>query len=228
MWHKENLLNIGITNLPPECTMVAWCDTDIRFASGKAVLDDIKDGIDKHPIVQCFSTCVDEGPDGKAMRVHHAIALGLQCKNTKHETYDHPGYVWAARRNFIDRIGGLLDVCAVGGADRIMAMSFVGRAKELLEFVGYSIEYADHILDWEERVYRYTGGSVGCVRGLIYHGFHGDKKDRMYQERKQILVKHGYSPETDLEINEDGVYEVTNPALSKDIFGYFQSRKEDN
>ena len=76
----------------------------------------------------------------------------------------------------------------------------------------------------------YTGGSVGCVRGLIYHGYlrKNNKQDRMYQQRKQILVEHDYSPESDLEVNEDGVYEVTNPALSKDIMAYFEYRKEDS
>lgn len=227
MWHKENLLNIGISRLPDQCTMIAWCDTDIRFASGATVIDDIKDALDKHPVVQCFSTCIDEGPDGKATRVHHAIAMGLQCKNTKHEKYDHPGYAWAARRNFVDRIGGLLDVCAVGGGDRMMAMAFVGRANQLLEYVGYSIGYVDHVLDWEERVYRYTGGNVGCVPGLIFHGFHGYKHDRGYKERKKILVDHSYSPEYDLETNKDGVYEVINTELAKDIYAYFESRNED-
>ena len=227
MWHKENLLNIGISRLPQECTKVCWCDADIRFLSGRAAIKDICDGLEEHPVVQCFSTCIDEGPDGKAMRVHHAIALGLQCRNSKHETYDHPGYCWAARRNFVDRIGGLLDVCAVGGGDRIMAMAFVGRAKEVLEFVGYSIGYVDHVLDWEERVYRYTGGSVGCVRGMIFHSFHGYKHDRMYNQRKAILVKHGFCPEAHLEANEDGVYEVTCPQISADILGYFQVRNED-
>jgi hypothetical protein len=31
LWHKENILNVGIANLPPDVKYVVWCDADIVF-----------------------------------------------------------------------------------------------------------------------------------------------------------------------------------------------------
>ena len=35
MWIKENLINIGINNLPANADYVAWCDADIEFSKNK-------------------------------------------------------------------------------------------------------------------------------------------------------------------------------------------------
>src|SRR5229473_1294403 len=32
IWHKENLINIGITRLPADWEYVAWVDADVAFA----------------------------------------------------------------------------------------------------------------------------------------------------------------------------------------------------
>lgn len=232
LWHKENILNAGIKKLPPHVQYVVWCDADLVFMRGKEVKNDIMNELKKCPFVQCFSTTLDLDPTGDVMKVHHGFGFSqvhkIKAKNDKFETYDHSGYVWAATRELLADVGGLLDVGIVGSGDRMMAMASVGRISECCND-DYHADYNNAMMAWQEKLLRHTNGNVSYVKGVLKHQFHGYKEDRQYTTRPQILKNHKYSPLTDLVLNEQGVYEWTpdKPKLHADVHTFFLNRKED-
>jgi hypothetical protein len=71
---------------------------------------------------------------------------------------------------------------------------------------------------------------LGYVPGIIRHHYHGSKKNRKYQERWQILVKHQYSPSLHVKRDEKGIIIPTTDFpedLKTDIYNYFLERNED-
>ena len=213
---------------------MCWIDADIDFKQGPLIKRDIVRALQTWDAIQCFSTALDLGPQKEVMKIHHGFAfchqmkIPVDIKNTSGETFHHTGYVWAARRSFLTDIGGLLDIGVVGSGDRLMAMGLVGRAEECCN-LRYSADYNRHIMDWQSRCRRAMMNGLGYCPAVLSHGFHGFKKDRQYDTRTQLLMKHDFSPSTDLCMNGDGIWEFTGdkPDLERDMLKYFLNRKED-
>ncbi len=234
LWNKENLIGIGIQHLPKSARYVCWCDADIEFLQGPAIKEDIVRGLESYDVVQCFSSALDLGPNKEVMKVHHGFGFchvtGVRpdIVNTERETFCHPGYVYAARKDFLEKIGGLFDVGIVGSGDYYMAMSLTGKAEECLT-ANFSDDYIASIIHWQERVSMHLTKGLGYCAGVVRHGFHGYKKDRGYHTRNKVLKIHDFSPSNDLTENDDGVLEFVGnkPDLERDVLQYFKSRKED-
>lgn len=62
LWHKENLLNIGIQRLPDDAEYVAWIDADIQFARPDWVQETLHQ-LQIYRVVQMWSHSTDYGPD---------------------------------------------------------------------------------------------------------------------------------------------------------------------
>ena len=234
LWTKESQLNLGIANLPPEAEYVCWCDADVEFQQGAMIKRDIVEALQTWDVVQCFTVALDLGPQKEVMKVHHSFGfchqmqIPVDIRNTGDETFYHSGYVWAARRSFLNDIGGLLDVGIVGSGDRMMAMGLVGRAEEYCD-PAYSLDYRKHILEWQSRCRRAMTTGLGYCQAVIRHNFHGFKRDRQYSTRNEIISKHGFAPSTDICRNDKGIWEFSGnkPDLERDVLQYFVNRKED-
>lgn len=62
LWHKENLINLGIKHLlPVNWKAVAWIDSDIEFENINWPLDTLKI-LTKFDLVQLFTNCFDLHP----------------------------------------------------------------------------------------------------------------------------------------------------------------------
>ena len=55
--------------------------------------------------------------------------------------------------------------------------------------MGISLAYRSAVLAWQARL---SGRSLGVVRGVIRHGWHGNLSDRLYPDRWRILTDFGY------------------------------------
>jgi hypothetical protein len=62
LWHKENLINIGISRLPADAEYVAWIDADIQFARPDWVQETLHQ-LQIHKIVQMWTHNIDYGPE---------------------------------------------------------------------------------------------------------------------------------------------------------------------
>jgi hypothetical protein len=246
LWHKENLINIGIGRLPADWRYVAWVDADIQFARADWVQETLHQ-LQHHAFVQMWSHAQDLGPNHEPINTHLGFAY---CHNTgipwsksgagygarsasAPYHYWHPGYAWAARRDAIDATGGLIDWAVLGAADMHMAKCLVGRASEGTA-PGIHPNYARRLNAWQETAERLIRRNLGHVPGLINHYWHGKKAQRFYWDRWKILVQNQFDPDIDLKRDWQGLYQLVDHGtprsigLRDGIRQYFKSRNEDS
>src|ERR1700677_5308972 len=116
LWHKENLINIGISKLPVDAKYVAWVDADIQFLRPDWIEATIK-ALEEYPIVQMWSQALDLGPKNEVLTLNTSLAYCYQESLKIGEDYGeywHSGYAWAARVDFLKHVGGLIDATLVG------------------------------------------------------------------------------------------------------------------
>jgi hypothetical protein len=73
IWHKENLINIGISRLPKDWKYVAWIDADIDFVRPDWVKETVHE-LQHTPVVQMFENALDMGPDHEVMTLFKSFA----------------------------------------------------------------------------------------------------------------------------------------------------------
>lgn len=241
LWHKENMVNLGVRHLlPRDWKYLAWIDGDVSFHNPNWALETIH-ALQHYEVVQPWSECVDLGPKGNVMRTHtsfcNLIARGITptapadgdyYAATKGFKAGHPGYAWACTRFFWENAEGLVDFAILGSADMNMAWGLIGKINR-----SYHGKLSDGFkraaADWQRRAFRVTKAQLGFVPGMITHEFHGPKKSRFYKERAQVLVDNHFDPLVDLRRNGQGLfYVVGKPQLEADIRNYMASRDEDS
>ena len=237
VWTKENLVNLGIARLPQDWKYVAWIDADVMFRNPGWAAETVH-ALQLYGFVQPWSDCYDLGPDGEHLELHRSFARlwherqpilqGPQCGGATGYRFAHPGYAWAATRQALENVGGLIETAALGAADHHMAMALIGRVGDSIHG-GVTPGYAAPLAQWQDRAMRHVAGNLGYVPGSIEHWFHGPKTARAYVDRWSILTRHGFDPATDLKRNTWGVLELAGnkPELRHDIDRYFRSRNED-
>ena len=229
LWHKENMINLGVKLLPKDYKAFAWIDADIEFESSTWVIDTLKILNGCKDVVQLFSHCVDMDKDESTMNNFTSFGYSY-CKNKKYGStglnYWHPGYAWAITRKAYEKIGGLLDKGILGSGDFIMANSFIGMTKNIT-YNKLPEDYKNSMLEFEKKANKLR---LGYVPGIIRHYFHGKKINRKYCERTEILIKYNYSPIKHIMYDKNGIITPTDQftdEFKKDILNYFKERKED-
>jgi hypothetical protein len=232
LWHKENMLNIGINKLLPcDWKAVCWCDADIIFEDSYWAINTLKILNGTRDIVQNFHLCVDMDADENAMSIFSSFCYQYTNKRPYQKggnanTQWHPGYVWSCTRKAYEQMGGLYEFGICGAGDNHMSLSFINNGiKSVHENV--SDKYKQSILKYQERC---KGLTIGYIPGVIKHEFHGKKSDRKYNERWLLLVKNSYDPYQHITYNKDGLLIPTKDCPQKmldDIYNYFTSRNED-
>jgi hypothetical protein len=241
VWNKESLINRGIQALPDGWKYVAWIDADVIFRRSHWAVETVQ-ALQQYDIVQPWSDAYDLGPNDEHIQHHKSflsqwwhkqpvVPTGAKCWKFIGGPYDypHPGYAWAATREAIAKLGGLFDLAAMGAGDHHMALALVGEADRSLPGPNVSKGYRDHLKRWEWRAVNHIAQNMGFVHGTIEHRFHGRKTDRKYVDRWQMILEHGFDPDTDLKRNVDGILELAcnKPDLRHDIDIYFRQRNED-
>jgi len=135
LWHKENMVNLGIKMLPSNWKAVAWIDADIEFESSTWAQDTLKLLNGSKDVVQLFSHCVDMDKEEGTMAVYSGFGYQYSKQKSKYQSSGkdiwHPGYAWAMNRKTYDTVG-IYDVSILGSGDHNMAMSFLGHGLKSL------------------------------------------------------------------------------------------------
>ena len=231
IWHKENMINLGVKKLlPKNWKAFAWIDADIEFENPTWALDTLKVLNGSKDIIQLFSHCVDMNETGETMKIFNSFGYqyikGVKYTNNLNN-YWHPGYAWAMTRKAYEKLGGLYDKGVLGSGDFLMALSYIDKCDIALNY-NYHEGYKNSILEFQKKSSKLR---IGYVPGVIRHYYHGTKKNRKYVERWQILIRHQFSPYTDITYDEKGIIIPTSTfseEFKKDIMQYFRDRKEDN
>jgi hypothetical protein len=231
LWHKENMVNLGIYYLlPKDWKAVAWIDADVEFENPTWALDTLKILNGAADVVQLFSHAVDMGPRQNTLNIFSSFGFqytkGLPYSLIKNIDYWHPGYAWACTKKAYRKMERIFDVNILGSGDFIMAHCFLGKAAFVTN-PKFTAAMNQAILNFEERVKRLR---LGYVPGLIRHHFHGSKVNRRYIERNQIIYKYQFDPTVQIEYDNWGVIVPTKyfqAAFQNDIRAYFVHRNED-
>lgn len=244
IWHKENALNLAISRLPEDWEYVAWIDADILFHNPNWVEETVQQ-LQHYMVVQMFGDAIDLGPQMQPMQMHRGfvkgyIDEGYKNPNKRHPkgwpyyggvkgSFAHTGFAWAARREALEAVGGLIDFAILGSADHNMALGLIGHIDDTYPTQMHS-RYIQKMLRWQERADKYIKHDIGFVPGTISHYWHGKKKDRKYVERWKILIDNGFDPDLDLKRDTQGLWTWTdnNPRLRDEVRSYFRQRNEDS
>lgn len=254
-WLKESALNVGISRLPNDWKYVMWVDADVEFHR-QDILEEVVHQLQHAAVVQCFEDAVDLGPRGEVIETHkgfvwswwnQAEALSLvggtwkeltptyygasttKATSKSRTSILHPGFAWAARREALADLGGLLDVGILGASDHHMAHALVGRVLEASP-PNLTDGYKHILREWQRRADTHIRQNIGYVPGMLFHHFHGPKRKRYYNERWEILHKHKFDPSRDLKRDWSGLYTFTDDGLRMrgDIRRYLIDRCEDS
>jgi len=227
LWHKENMINIGVQKLLPEnWKAMAWIDADIEFESHTWAMDTLKILNGHKDIIQLFSHAIDMNFKQEMMSVFSAFGFNYEKGLTWGRTFWHPGFAWAITRKAYDKIGGLYENSILGAGDHNMALCLIGLGLNSLN--GNTTDaYKEDVLNFQDRA---RGLRLGYTPGIIRHFFHGKKINRRYGDRWQILIKFAYDPSRHITRGRDGLICPTTNCPSKlldEIMEYFRGRDED-
>lgn len=253
LWHKENMINVAMARLPSDWKYVAWVDADIQFARPDWVQETIH-MLQHHKLVQMWSMAHDLDPNADTFRTYRSFAYcyqhsimppfdGIAITESMNDIikyqeggyyggkkpYWHSGYAWAARREAIDALGGLVDFCIIGAADHHMAHALIGEVDRTMpKEIGGS--YRSQLHEWQARAEKYIRRDIGYVSGSIIHYWHGNKKSRRYMDRWKLLARNDFEPSLDLKRDSQGLWQLTDRSfrLRDDLRHYMQLRNEDD
>lgn len=241
MWHKENLLNIGVQTIP-NFRYVAQIDADVHFTK-KNWASETVEMLQEFDVVQTWSHAVDLDPKDQLVLPHRPTTSfmygwthGLKSQSGRYDDLNfHPGYGWAYRRDAYVNLGGFFDKAILGSGDRHMAMGLVGMAEKSFH-PKVSPAYQKAVMAWQDLAEAHVDHNVGFVPGLIQHGWHGRKRNRGYNDRWQILINNQFDPATDLkrDFTQHGLLEWAHHRtprmrnLRREVRGYFSGRNEDS
>ncbi len=249
LWHKENMINLGVqylSQVDPDWKYVAWIDADVSFQRKDIILETAQQ-LQHYYVVQMFGHVVDMGPNLEFIQQHAGFVWmyhqnrcfppqkageGGYYADAPSHAFWHPGYAWAANREFFNRIQ-LFDKAILGAGDHHMALSLIGQGYRSMPN-GISPAYRKAVLDWEKEATYAFKRDVGYVPGLLTHHWHGKKRNRNYIGRWQIITQNTFDPVADLGRDAFGLYKLNlchgerSIRLRDDIRMYFRSRNEDS
>jgi hypothetical protein len=243
LWQKERLLNLALAALPGDCDAVAWLDADVVFDRAGWVKD-ARDALARVDLLHLFHERHNLPPDADlgdplawrgpptSESFVHRLARGtatprdLTLNNAQLRLGSTAGLAWAARRDVIER-HRLYDACIVGGGDRVMLCAALGHLDEGCVTQRMNPRRAEHFLAWARPFAEALSGRVGSVPGRVFHLWHGDLRNRGYEDRLAILEE--LDPFTDVAVDRSGCWRWSSdkPALHAAVERYFVDRRED-
>ncbi|GIX04408.1 MAG: hypothetical protein KatS3mg114_0277 [Planctomycetaceae bacterium] len=221
LWQKEALLNALISQLPHEIRYVAWIDGDLLFANPDWA-DEAVDQLTRWPVVQLFEHIEYFNAQGRReRRVPGVVAAWKQTGRW----LGAPGGAWAARREVWEALQ-LFPYMIVGGGDSLWAAAITQADYDLPPL---SAALAAAVTSWRLRAQQAVQGEVGYVTGTVRHLYHGERPQRQYRRRHQLLVTHAFDPWRDVTHDHQGLlyWRAHNPILRAAVRQYFFSRRED-
>lgn len=242
MWHKESLINLGVSRIPSDWKYVAWIDADVGFLREDWATETVHQ-LQHYDVIQMFEHAIDLGPEGEPMACYDSFMSCWQKGKPRYTPspdgdpyyeapkgpYWHSGFAWAARRDAWNAMGGLMDWPILGSADHHMAWALIGEVESTYPG-SVSESYLRRLKTWQDRVSVGIRRNVGYMPGTIQHHWHGKKKDRRYRERWSVLKEHQYDPDQDIQRDWQGVYTLSHKGerMRNDLRAYFRQRNEDS
>jgi Sulfotransferase domain len=257
LWHKERLLNIGIKQLLSQgYKKIAWLDGDIIFENPNWPWL-ISAQLETDKLCQVFSRVSIQNEAGTPPQISrssvkyfkaHGRYFSQPARLTKSLSLSsllsgQSGFGWAARAEVLSKVQ-LFEHAIIGGGDKLMLaasltqnmdnpklahLTFSTINCQKCNHVNRSSHYTKDYIDWAKKWSAAVNFQVGYAPMNIKDMFHGNRKDRAYMGRRDILFKHNYNPTSDLFINNTGclAWSTGKDDFHHAIKSYFLSRRED-
>ena len=245
MWQKERLLNLAVGALPRECDLVAWLDCDVVFPSNDWP-DRARHALKTSALVQLFSErrnlaagVIDELPGvssvqtavpGSAFKFVNGTLrpedlclagslLQRRCTN---------GLGWAASRRLIEA-HSFYDARIVGSGDKSIFCAAIGKFEYCEQAGSMNSRQCEHYRSWALPFFAAVAGRIGYLQSHILHLWHGEPRDRQYEQRHSGLRGFDFDPHLDIALDSNSVWRWNSnkPELHEFIRRYFDSRRED-
>lgn len=252
LWYKENAINIGIARLPKNWKYAAYVDGDFHFTRADWALETIHQ-LQHNGWVQPFSGYGFMSDDHRPVWCRPGFAYSYHkyfkgCLDTHkqlmpvigeygsdpQQKFTSPGAVggaWAFTKESLFAAGGFLDICILGSADWFMAFGLIGRDTDDRDEIRVGNSgYVRAIKNWQARAFASTRGNIGYTDSFIVHEWHGDIRNRGYEDRWRILKENDFDPTKDLVRDEQGLlhWAGNKPKLEDAVSKYFLGRCEDS
>lgn len=227
MWQKERLINLAIERLLPEqCKFVAWVDHDLIFSNTDWAEQTVEMLSGDYDVVQLYDTWTHYDSQGRVNHRRNSLAARHLAGIATQTGPLSPGGAWAARRDYLERIGGIYQTDIVGGGDQGCCDAWLGLRSSYHRL--YTEFQKAESTRWQQLA-RSAMRQCGYVPGNVDHLYHGDRQHRGYEDRHAILLRHNYNPELDIRINNTGIlaWDSEKPDLHQEVAHYFASRQED-
>jgi len=245
LWQKERLYNEALKHLPASCTKIIWLDADLIFPEPDWQAK-VEQALDRFPVIQAFSRLWHgrgaESRDATKIRLEgdpdewSAAALrnrneSVSASRIGTESGAAPRYIqgvaWATTRQFIEHCG-FFDSTIIGSGDSafwsaVSGDPYVFLRKPRTEGVVAAWQ------DWRPKAFEACDGRVGHVDSSVVSLWHGRHANRRYPDRWEILQRHDFDPQEDIEVGPQGswVWSSSKPELHRDVYSYFVDRRED-
>lgn len=230
LWHKENLINIGINKLlPKDWEYVAWIDCNLKFENNDFVEKTIEK-LQKYDVVQMFKIVKYE----KFIKYSYFYYMGhnnekkfksIKEKLMMKKNGYNPGIAYACTKKAYNIMEKIYDCAIVGGGDNIFANALNGENIIIKIFYKYYcknkniIEYINKYIDKVKNL------KSTYVDNVIIYINHGNLKKRQYDTRDVILSD--FNPENDI-IYKDGIIQLNKrDDIQEKINKMFFDRDED-
>ena len=218
LWHKENLINVGINKLLPEdWEYVAWIDCNLEFENSDFVEKTIE-ALQTSNIVQMYKTM-----NHPARKDTNSCSHFYYRVNNINERGLSGGAI-ACTKFAYQKMGKIYDFGICGGGDDILIFGLLS----LNNLSKTGIMCPEYINDINNYIINLKDLKIGYVDTDVIYFKHGDIKNRKYQSRNNILYKYKYNPLKDIKYDENGVLILLNKNILNDIKIYFRNRNEDN
>ena len=216
LFHKERLCTLLEKRVPWRYSKLLFLDSDIIF-SNPNWYSDLSKALEIYQVVHPFSTACWLDPTYKEVMDERLSVLFMDRAKVYSPAY-HPGFGWAFQRSWFKRVG-FFQYGITGSGDTLSVSAWLGT-----EFVKGYLRPAltPAYLEYKNQ----PRPLIGCIEGSIYHLWHGNRKNRKYQERHTIL--DGITDVRDImKVNCDGAFEITNAAVAEKLKNYFKERDDD-
>lgn len=238
LWIKENLINIGVSQLPHDWQQVCWLDSDIHFVRPNWVGECIHK-LQHYAFLQMFSHARDLAPNYEVLpesyphadgdgfvrawingtltgeaRPHHLHKRARQRKQSLLQpyTYPYPPRVWPGLAWAATRTAwddvGGLMDFAVWGGADYHMAHALIEKTEGMMRNDLHRNYKKLVNQWYQRCRTHIRQNVGVMEGSVFHSWHGRKTDRGYNSKHALLAKIGFDPPRHLKRDFQGIWQL--------------------
>ena len=137
------------------------------------------------------------------------------------------GFVWSARKDIFSNVG-FYDRFIQGSSDGFMAHVFCKKNNSDKRNLLFTKLFLENQKKWEDVITSRINDGVYYTKGYICHLWHGPYENRAYSERREILEKYSFDPNTDIKIDNNNCWKWSSDKkeLHKYMKDHFMKRKE--